>query len=123
MNFDAILDGVVTMGGVLGSFGGKMLEAVQCGFYIAWHGHFTGAFVVIPVAGYAAVKGCFPVNGDGFIVSSQKVEKVVYVVLAHILNSKVVDDEAKQDWSEGVAPKARSVTDLVIPVFGETGGQ
>jgi hypothetical protein len=123
LDFNTILNGVVTMGGVLGMSGSKMLEAGKCCYDVAGHGQIADVIVIIPFACDATVKSGFPVDGNGFIVATEKVEEVVGVFFANVLNCKVVDNETEHDWAEGVAPEARGVSDLVITMFEEAFGQ
>jgi hypothetical protein len=48
------------------------------------------------------------------VVLFQEHEEVVEMLNAHILNAKVIHDEAKMDWTPLVFPKSRSRVDFVV---------
>jgi hypothetical protein len=73
---------------------------------------------VVPLACDTIVEGGSPINGHSFIVVMQKVEEVIDMVFADILDGKVVNHKAEHDRLECVAPKAWSRMNLIIAMFG-----
>ena len=71
LHFNTILDGVVTIGGVVWACWGNMFESIKCGIDVARHGHVAGAIDVVPLASDSAVECCVPVNGDSFVVTTE----------------------------------------------------
>ena len=59
---------------------------------IVGHGYVAGAFGIIPGNGDSTEEGTGPVNGDG-VQFWEVLYEVVGVLLANIIDPKVVDDE------------------------------
>jgi hypothetical protein len=51
------------------------------------------------------------------MVNFQELEEVVEVLNSHILNTKVIHNEAKLDWRPLVSPKTRSGVSFVVALF------
>ena len=74
---------------------------------IAGQGYVTGACGVIQGNGNSTEEGTVTVDGDG-IKCLEGLDEVVGVLLADILDPKVVDDEGESDGLGGVIPERRS---------------
>ena len=61
---------------------------------VAWHGHLTPAFGVVPVEFYARKFCTLLVLSDG-VVLIEAVAEVKGVAFADVFNAKVVDNEGK----------------------------
>jgi hypothetical protein len=55
--------------------------------------------------------------GLDLVVLFQEREEVVEVLSAHILNTKVIHDEAKLDQTPLVSPKTRSGVGFIVALF------
>ncbi len=55
--------------------------------------------------------------GLDLIVLFQELKEVVEMLNAHILNTKVIHDEAKLDWTPLVFPKTRGGVGFIVALF------
>ena len=91
---------------MLWAFGRRMLEFVQGCLEIFWHGDVAGSCGIVPVNGESADDGTGPVDGDG-VEFLEGLDDSFGVLLANILDPKVVDDEGESDGLVGVLPERR----------------
>jgi hypothetical protein len=77
---------------------------------------------VVPFDGEATIKFAFPVRGDGMKVLEGLDEEVVGIVLANILDAKVVDNAVEGDVAALVLPEAGGSRSWGVAVFGKVGG-
>ena len=61
-----------------------------------WHINVTSVAPVVPIYGKATDEGAGPIDGDG-VELLKYMNKVLIVLLANVLNSKIVDDKRKGD--------------------------
>ena len=74
---------------------------------IVGRGYVAGACGVVPGNGKYTEEGTGPVDGDG-VQFLEGLDKVVSVLLANIIDPKVVNDEEEIDEIDGVLPECRS---------------
>ena len=74
---------------------------------IVGNGYVAGSCGVIPGNGKYTEEGTGPVNGNG-VPFLEGLDEVVGVLLAAIIEPKVVDDEGESDGLGGVLPERRS---------------
>ena len=84
--------------------GRRMLKFVQCCLEIFWHGYVVGACGIVPVNGESAEKGTGPVYVDG-VEFLEGLDEVVGVLLAGVLDAKVINNEGENDGIGGVPPE------------------
>ena len=117
MNFGAISDGCVLVGGKLTILGVRLIPLeVEVGDIVV-HGEATGVLGVVPLVIDSGVQITLPVFSD-VIVFFEGISKVVGMAVTYVFNTKVVDNEVEEDRAPFVAPKTRSGGALVLPVLG-----
>lgn len=94
-----------------------MREALEGTSHIPWHGKIDGAVVIVPVEGEATIRGARPVFGV-FIFLPDDTHEMLSVFASHVLNTEVIDDEAKHDGAGFMAEESRSVLALMISIGG-----
>ena len=113
-----VLGGHLHFGSILGSFkfvwavGGLDVSVGKAGKSsgnIAGHGELNSASNIVPVKVETTELVAGPVDGD-VIVFGEHRQEVVSIVLANILDAKVVDNEGKHDGFGGVAEQAGGVS-------------
>ena len=77
---------------MLRAFGRQMLEFVKGCLEIFRYGDVAGACHIVPANGDSAEEGIVPVDGDG-IQFLEGLDEVVGVLLASVLEPKVINDE------------------------------
>ena len=82
-----------------------MLELVKGTCDVAGHGEVNSAFVIVPFDSDTTVERAGPVTSE-LILGADGVEKMVSVLLADVLDTEIVDDEAESNWPAVVLPKA-----------------
>ena len=73
-----------------------------------WHGNFTSEFLVVPSDGKATEKGAGPINGDS-VELLQYLNKVLTMLLANVLNSKIFDNKHEGDVFTDMFPERECV--------------
>ena len=89
---------------------------------VAWHGHATGVFGVVPFKVHAGKFGTLQVLSD-VVVIIEDVAEVKGVVFSNVLNAVFIDNEGKYDRSPLVNPEARCGGSLVLSGFVEACGE
>jgi hypothetical protein len=77
---------------------------------------------VVPFYGEATIKFTFPVGGD-FVKILKGFDEVVGIVLANVLDAKVVGNEAEGDVAALVTPEAGGSRRGGVAIFGKVGGE
>ena len=79
-----------------------MVELVQCGGSVAWHGERCGSVDVIP--GYAdpAVEQGIPVEGYTFIVSFEDGNEMVRMFFSDVFDGEIIDHKYEGDGAESM---------------------
>ena len=72
------------------------------------------ALVVVPVEGESDVSCSFPIYVN-FLVALQDADEVVRILLTHVFNSEVVDNECEADGSPFVLPETGRCLALMVP--------
>jgi hypothetical protein len=83
---------------VLLFFWGVMLNFSEDIGYVTRHGNVTCPDSAIPFQGHARVNLSFPVSCE-LIAAQEGVSEVICVVLAHILDCKIIHYEGESYWS------------------------
>ena len=117
LNFGAITDGCVLVGGKLTLLGVRVIPLEAQVGNVVIRGEATGALGVVPLENDAGVQITLPVLGD-IIVFFEGISKVVVMAVAYIFNTKVLDNEAEEDRAPFVAPKTGIGGALVLSVLG-----
>ena len=73
---------------------------------IFWHGYIAGACGIVPVNGESEEEGTGPVDGYG-VEFLEGLDEVVGVLLAYVLEPKLINDEGENDGLVGVLPERR----------------
>ena len=84
------------------------------------HGESGSTLGVVPGNVDASEFCAGPISGDR-VVFLQGGQEMFGMLAVAILNSEVVDNEGKRDWSPFVAPQTRGSRGLVVAVFVEAG--
>ena len=74
-----------------GTFRAIVLVFLQLLEDVAWHGDIEGAVMIIPFEAYATIQIFIPIFGE-IIFFFDHPDEVVYVLLACVLHSKIVNN-------------------------------
>ena len=96
------------LGRLLWSCGHGVLEFLEDGLYVAWHGHITCASFVFPFEGEAEVESAAPLRGD-LVEAGEGGIQVLGVRLVDVLDTVVVHYKAKADVLGLVVSQPRHV--------------
>ena len=105
----AVFDFGPSVGSMLRFHGVGMLALVQQVLDTLWHRQIDAAFFMVPFECDSTTEFAFLVHSD-FAPVSQRVLEVFNVLFVNVLDSKVVDDQAKGERSDLVAPQAGGET-------------
>ena len=99
-----------------------MLEFVKGSGEVAWHGQVNGSMDVVPFECDSTVEFSSPIFSDA-VVLSDAVAEMISVLLADVLDSKIVDHQGKCDGAPSVTPETRCAATLKVSLgfqlFGE----
>ena len=90
MNFGAISDGCLLVGGKLTLIGVRVIPLEAEVRNVVVHGEATGAAGVVPLEIYSGIQVTLPVFND-IIVFFESISKVVGMAVTYIFNTKVVN--------------------------------
>ena len=117
MNFGAILDWCVLVGGdLIILWVGLIPLEVEVGNIVVY-GYATGALGVVPLEIDAGVQVTLLFFSD-ILVFFEGISKVVGVAVTYVFNTKFVDNEVEEDRAPFMDPDTRSGGALVVSVFG-----
>ena len=117
MDFGAINDGCVLVGGKLTLLGVGVTTLEAEVDKVVIHGKATCAIGLVPFYIDASVQISLPIFSD-VIVIFEGISKVTGMAVANIFNTKVVNDESEEDRAPFVAPNTGSGGALVVFVLG-----
>jgi hypothetical protein len=112
----AVLGFGPSVGGMLGSPEGVVLEPVEGLHDMSEQGNFNCFVVIVPVDFHGEAQEAHPVCGND-IYDVEGSEKVFGIAAVCILDAKVVDNEAKVDITSFVSPKAQCVSARGIAIL------
>ena len=93
-----------------------MVELLQSGFDVAWHGYMHLVILVVPIYGDADIKCSFPVVCY-FLIFFEGRNQVLCILFYSVFYPKIVDDKGKLDGFPFVCPKSWYYLSLGLFVF------